>query len=95
MSILYCGLAVWLVVPFADFGFHWRPEERLVILEVPDSSLAASVLQPGDIVLQIDGTPVHRSAAVFSGLAKSAYTYTIQRGDQVCQRQLEMPINDN
>lgn len=91
LFILYCGLFVWLVVPFTDFAFHWRTEERLVILETPDSSLAAAVLRSGDVVLQIDGIPVHRSAGVFRGLAKSTYAYTIEREGQIITVQVPIP----
>lgn len=93
LFILYCGFFVSWVSPFTDFGFHWRPEERLVILEVPDSSLAAAILQPGDIVVKIDGTSVHRSSVVFRSPVKSEYTYTVQRDGQILV--LQVPFSDH
>lgn len=77
--VFYCTVFVWLVAPFSDFGFHWRPEYQLVIKEIPDSSMASSSLQPGDLVLTIDGREIHRSAPVFNELAKTTYTYTVMR----------------
>ncbi|MCA9975513.1 MAG: hypothetical protein KC413_07175, partial [Anaerolineales bacterium] len=58
LFMLYCGLFLALAVPITDFGFHWRPENQLVILEVPETSLAQGLLQPGDVVLAVDGRPV-------------------------------------
>jgi signal transduction histidine kinase len=83
LFILYCGFYVWLVVPFTDFGFHWRPEEQLVILEVPDTSFADALLQPGDVVLEINETPVHRSAVLFRSPVEASYIYTIERDGQL------------
>ena len=41
--------------PFSDFIFYWRPDDQLAIEEVPEESLAAPYLEPGDIILAIDG----------------------------------------
>jgi len=77
--MVYCAVFMWLVVPFSDFGFHWRPEYQLVIKETPAASMALSSLQPGDQVLTIDEREVHRSASVFREWAKTTYTYTVVR----------------
>lgn len=77
--ILYCAVFVWLVTPFSDFGFYWRPEHQLVIKEAPAASMAALSLQTGDLVLEIDGREVHRSAPVFNGRARETYAYTVVR----------------
>jgi signal transduction histidine kinase len=85
-AVLFCGyvaFSLWFVVPFTDFDFFWRPDDRMAIREVPDTSLAAAYLEPGDIVLAIDGAQVHRSASIYRSLSKPSYEYTIQRGNEV------------
>lgn len=80
---LYLNVYAWFFVPFADFGFYWRPEHQLKISVVGEDSLANPVLQVGDEVLAIDGKPAHRSAAVFTGTIKSSYQCTIRRGNDI------------
>lgn len=83
LFMLYCGLFLAAAVPVTDFGFHWRPEDQLVILEVPETSLAYGLIQPGDVVTAIDGRAVHRSASVFDLLLKDVYQFTIERGGEL------------
>lgn len=91
LFMLYCGLFLALAVPITDFGFHWRPEDQLVILEVPETSLAQGLLQPGDVVLAVDGRPVHRTAVLFAPPLKDAYQFTLQRGENTFTVTVPMP----
>lgn len=80
---LYLNVYGWFFVPFADFGFYWRPEHQLKISVVDEDSLANPALQVEDEVLAIDGKPIHRSATVFTGTTQSSYQYTIRRGNDI------------
>jgi signal transduction histidine kinase len=73
---------MWFFVPFTDFGFNWRPDSRLNILEVPADSLAATLLQPDDKVLAVDGQPVTRTKAIYTLPLKPIYAFTVERDDQ-------------
>lgn len=86
ITVLFCAYvaySLWSIVPFSDFIFYWRPDDQLAIEEVPEESLAAPFLEPGDIILAIDGKEVHRSAIIFNEPSKTTYEYTIQRGEEV------------
>ena len=86
ITLLFCAYiaySLWVITPFSDFIFYWRPDDQLAIEEVPEESLAAPYLEPGDIILAIDGKKVHRSASIYTGLSKTSYEYTIQRGEEV------------
>jgi signal transduction histidine kinase len=86
MALLFCAyvaFSLWFLVPFTDFVLFWRPDDRLIVSEVPETSLAAPYLEAADIVLAIDGRPVYRSATIYTEWRKPSYEYTIQRGDQV------------
>jgi signal transduction histidine kinase len=66
-------------MPYEDFIYTWRPDSRLVVIDVPTESLAAPYLQSGDEVLEIGGKPVRRLQQLYSLPLQTAYEYTILR----------------
>lgn len=80
---LYCTVFMWIFVPFTDFGLNWRPDSRLNVYSVPDTSLAATLLEVGDEILAVDNKPVTKGSLVFSLPVKDTYSLTIQRGADV------------
>ncbi len=81
LLLLYTNIYLWFFIPFSDFDFHWRPDDQLVIYNIPDDSLAAPYLQVGDEITSVDGRSANRAGIVFVGI-KSSYEFTVHRGDE-------------
>lgn len=82
--ILYHTIYLVAFVPMEDVEFGWRLADNVsVVTDVPAGSPAAPFLQPGDVLLAIDGRPV--TWTIWQPLytpRQPAYTYTVQRGAQ-------------
>ncbi len=82
--ILYHTIYLVAFVPMEDVDFGWRLADNVsVVTDVPASSPTAPFLQPGDVLLAIDGRAV--TWTIWQPLympRQPAYTYTVQRGAQ-------------
>jgi len=79
LFILYCAFYLWLFIPYEDFTYAWRPDSRLVVIDVPTESLAAGKLRPGDVVIEVGENPIRRLRPVYPAPLQPLYEYTILR----------------
>ncbi|MGH2544712.1 MAG: ATP-binding protein [Ardenticatenaceae bacterium] len=80
--ILYYAIYLVFNVPYYGFTFIWRPDNVATVygFEPYENPPAAQMLQPGDILIAIDGEPVrHVDGQPLFPALKSSYEYTIQR----------------
>lgn len=94
---LLSGVLLLVIVYFITFSrlaisplslfLGWSSETQLVVLPTIEEAYR-EVVQPGDVVLAVDGRPVQRGDMVFSFPARSAYTLTLQRGSEVITQEI-------
>ena len=87
LAILYFTLYLVLAVPNFGFLAQWQSDGRLAVLATLPDTPAAQQLQPGDILLNIDGQPAlrHPFAPLFPPGA-TAYRYTLLRADDTLEQ---------
>ncbi len=94
---LLSGVLLLVIVYFITFSrlaisplslfLGWSSETQLVVLPTIEEAYR-EVVQPGDVVLAIDGRPVQRGDLVFSFPAQPAYTLTLQRGSEIITQEI-------
>lgn len=93
LIILYFLLFTWLTVPPVIFFLGWHPDTVFSVLPTIVEEKYAQYVQPGDIILEIDGRPTQRGTLIFTPPLKASYDFTIQRGDIVFEQKI--PIFDS
>lgn len=84
-AIGYFAIFSWLALPPLTLFLGWHPDTQLTVLPAIEPPYRQYV-QPGDIVLDIDGRPARRGDLIFSPPIKPVYTFTLQRdGDVLVQ----------
>jgi signal transduction histidine kinase len=83
LFILYCSIYLWLYLPYEDFMIAWRPDSRLVVIDVPDGSIVTGLLQPGDHILTIGSQPLRRMRPTYPLPLQPTYEYTLRRGEDI------------
>lgn len=91
LFVTYTIVLMWFFVPHTEFEFYWRPDNQLVVKNVPEESLSAQYLKAGDKILEIDGKEVSRIANVFTYPAKDSYEFSVERDNKVLT--FEIPFN--
>ncbi|MFQ5436451.1 MAG: hypothetical protein ACE5FD_16425, partial [Anaerolineae bacterium] len=74
----------WLTLPSLTVVLGWQPETTFTVLPDVEHSYG-DVLQPGDVILAVDGRPVKRGELIFSPPVKSVYQLTLQRDGEVVE----------
>ena len=92
LVIVYFVLYTWVTLPSLTMIVGWRPETKLTVLQVVEESYSQYV-QPGDVVLAIDGRPARRGEAIFTPPVKLAYELTLQRDEEIFVE--EVPVVDS
>jgi signal transduction histidine kinase len=86
LVIIYFVAFTWLTLPSFIMAVGWHPDTELTVLQVVEDSYGAYV-QPGDVVLAIDGQPARRGQRLFSFPVKLVYEVELERdGQQLTQR---------
>ncbi|MFQ5421685.1 MAG: hypothetical protein ACE5EY_15135, partial [Anaerolineae bacterium] len=81
--IAYYTIYVVFWVPSLDFIFSWDPDNVFKIAEVAPKAPSSPILQPGDIILTVDGKPARwMSWSPLFAPGQEAYQVTIQRSGQ-------------
>lgn len=84
LFIVYYMVYLVAYVPTEAVYFSWQVDNRLVVTAVPDNSPAAPYVEPGDVLLAVDGQPVMWTIwHSFYTPGQSSYTYTVQRGQEI------------
>lgn len=89
LTIFYFAIYSWMSLPSLTLFLGWHPDTELTVLPVIEEAYR-SFVQPGDVVLEIDGRPVRRGDPIFVSPVKSTYQLTLQRGAQVFSQ--EIPV---
>ena len=91
LILYFTAYSVWLV-PTEGYQSHWRPDNVLRVRDVFEGSAAAEVLQPGDIILAIEGQPAlwHVWSSLYPMVTDGTYEHTIQRGDEIFSVELTL-----
>ena len=71
-----------VTLPPLGLFLGWQPDTQLVVLPTIEAQYQPYV-QPGDVVLAIDGRPVRRGALTFQPPVKQVYELTLQRGNEI------------
>lgn len=87
LTTLYFVLYTWLALPPLTLFLSWQPDTELRVLQIVEPEYEQYV-QPGDIVLAIDGRPAQRGQPVFSMPVKPVYELTLQRGQEIFTREI-------
>lgn len=84
--IIYFAAFVWFTLPSFTLVVGWHPDTQLTVLQVVDDAYQDYV-QPGDVVLMIDGQPVRRGSRIYSTSVQPAYELVLERdGQQIAQQ---------
>lgn len=81
--VIYSNGYFWFYTPYEDFTMAWRPDSRLIVINVPKESVANDKLQSGDILLSIDQQQIRRMSTLYPLPAKTAYEFTFMRNGQI------------
>src|SRR5690606_37143590 len=60
LAIVYYTAFTSLQTPYHGFVTAWHPDNVFTVVEIPPGRQAAPYLQPGDILLAIDGVPARQ-----------------------------------
>lgn len=82
LIIIYFIMFSRLAVPAIGFFLAWEPETRLVVI-APVEEAYREFLQPGDVVLAVEGKPVRRGDQIFPFPLPDSFELTLQRDGQV------------
>ncbi|HRQ42422.1 MAG TPA: histidine kinase [Chloroflexota bacterium] len=91
-TTLYFVYYTWLTLPPLTLFLGWQPDTELRVLQLVEEGYDQYV-QPGDLVLAIDGRPAQRGQAIFIPPVRSVYELTLQRGQVVFSQ--EVPVSDS
>lgn len=92
LVVLYFALYTWAAVPPLALFIGWQPETTLTVLRIVEDEYSEYV-QPGDLILAVDGQPAQRGHILFVPPLKSHYALTIQRDGQTWVQ--DVPITDS
>lgn len=92
LTICYFILYSWASFPPLTFFLGWHPDTQLTVLPVIEEAYQPFV-QPGDVVLSIDGRATRRGHTIFSYPIKPSYQFTLQRGEQTITQ--DLPVVDS
>lgn len=85
LALLFVGvyfvLYTWLVLPSLIMATGWSPDTELRAVPFTAIESYRDSLEPGDLIVSIDGRPVKRGQTIFQPPVKSVYTLEIIRGD--------------
>lgn len=81
LAVFYFVIYSWVSLPPLALFLGWHPDTKLTVLPTIEEAYRPYV-QPGDVVLAIDGHPARRGEAIFIPPVKSTYQFTLQRGPQ-------------
>lgn len=87
LVIIYFVTFTWLTLPSFTMVVGWHPDTALTVLQVVEDSYQGYV-QPGDVVLMVDGQPVRRGERIFSFPVKSAYEIELLRDGQLLTQEI-------
>lgn len=89
--IVFYTIYLSIFVPNFDFFGRWQPDNVFEVVAVSSDRPAAGYLQPGDVILTVDGEPAIQTIwrPLFRPL-RSSYHYTIQRGEE--QLAFDIPV---
>ncbi|MCA9946762.1 MAG: hypothetical protein KC449_24945, partial [Anaerolineales bacterium] len=90
--VLYFILYTWVTLPPLTLFLGWQPETKFTVLPLVEDEYSQYV-QPGDVVLAINGRSTQRGRAIFTPPVKSSYDLTLQRGPEIFSR--EIPVASN
>jgi signal transduction histidine kinase len=88
--IIYFVLYSWLVLPPLTLVTGWHQDIEMRVLPHMVEAGYSQDIEPGDLVLAIDGRPVKRGEPIFAAPVKDVYELTIQRGDEVFDQTVVM-----
>lgn len=91
-TAVYFVLYTWWTLPPLTLFLGWQPDTELRVLE-PVEAVYGQYVQPGDLVLSINGRPAQRGQIIFTPPIKSLYELTLQRGRVIFSQ--EIPVDDN
>ncbi len=81
--IAYFTIYIVFFGPSLGFVFSWDPDNVFKIEEVSSDAPSSQYLQPGDVILEVDGKPARwRSWSPLFTPGQNAYQMTIQRNGQ-------------
>lgn len=84
LLIVYYTVYLVMYVPTETVYFSWQFDNSLVVTAVPDNSPAAPYVEPGDVLLAVDGRPVTWTIwHSFYTPGQASYTYTIERSQEI------------
>ncbi|MBP8002601.1 MAG: hypothetical protein KA338_25380 [Chloroflexi bacterium] len=89
--IIYSNWYLWLNIPYEDFTVAWRPDSRMVVINVPQESVASAKLQAGDILLAIDRQLIRRMSTLYPLPVKAEYEFTFVRNGQIASTTINFP----
>ena len=87
LAIIYFAAFTWLTLPSFALVVGWHPDTQLTVLRVVEETYQDSV-QPGDIVLSIDGQSVRRGSRIYPSSLQPTYEVILERDGQQITRQI-------
>lgn len=76
-----------VTLPPLGLFLGWHPDTQLIVLPTIEEQYQ-QIVQPGDVVLAVNGRAVQRGELIFQPPVKSTYELTLQRGNQVLIQQV-------
>lgn len=89
--VIYSNGYLWFYAPYEDFTMAWRPDSRLIVINVPEESVASAKLQAGDILLAIDQQLIRRMSTLYPLPVKAEYEFTFIRDGQIASTTIKFP----
>lgn len=89
--VVYSNWYLWLYIPYEDFTMAWRPDSRMIVINVPEGSVANAKLQAGDILLAIDQQLIRRMSTLYPLPVKAEYEFTFVRNGQIANTTIKFP----
>jgi signal transduction histidine kinase len=92
LIICYFVLYTWLALPPIVLFLGWQPDTEMRVLPIMIEEEYGRYVQPGDVVLAIDGQPAQRGRILFKPPVKPVYELTLQRGEAIFRQ--DVPIGE-
>ena len=87
LTIAYFVIFSRVSLPPLGLFLGWHPDTQLVVLPTIEAQYQPYV-QPGDVVLAVNGRPVQRGDLTFPPPLKPVYELTLQRGDNILTQEI-------
>jgi signal transduction histidine kinase len=87
LTIGYFLVFARVTLPPLGLFLGWHPDTQLVVLPTIEEQYQKYV-QPGDVVLAVDGRPVRRGDLTFQSPVKPVYELTLQRGRETVVQEI-------